>query len=94
MFMFMFMWYTEAFTLERFKDSADANYENNHDTATRATHQTHQRTTRPCQFARVQTPRVAWPLRHRGRLACTRSLERRTAVPVYLRVFYTHSYVI
>ena len=42
MFMFMFMWYTEAFTLERFKDSADANYENNHDTATRATHQTHQ----------------------------------------------------
>ena len=26
-----------------------------------------------------QTPRVSWPLRHRGRLACTRSLERRTA---------------
>ena len=30
---------------------------------------------------RVKTPRprVSWPLRHRGRLACTRSLERRTA---------------
>ena len=26
-----------------------------------------------------QTPCVSWPLRHRGRLACTRSLERRTA---------------
>ena len=26
-----------------------------------------------------QTLRVSWPLRHRGRLACTRSLERRTA---------------
>ena len=25
------------------------------------------------------TPRVSWPLRYRGRLACTRSLERRTA---------------
>ena len=25
------------------------------------------------------SPRVSWPLRHRGRLACTRSLERRTA---------------
>ena len=39
-----------------------------------------------------QTPRVSWPLRHRGRLACTRSLERRTAgcvlfVTCYLLIY-------
>ena len=35
-----------------------------------------------------QTPRVSWPSRHRGRLACTRSLERRAAGCVLFVTYY------
>ena len=41
-----------------------------------------------------QTPRVSWPLRHRGRLACTRSLERRTAGCVLFVTCYLYLYLL